>query len=117
MRINQTVPHQNTIQMSEEQRKLKKACCDLEAIFLGYLLKSMRKTVQETNLFGSSSQEQIFRDMLDNEICSLASRTQSLGLGEMLYRQLSKSLDKEPDKPNSSQTAASKTTGADLPKT
>jgi flagellar protein FlgJ len=76
-----------------DERKLKKACCDLEAVFLNYLLKSMRKTIPKADLFGSARDEEFFRDMMDVEICSAASRTQSLGIADMLYRQLSAGLD------------------------
>ncbi|MGQ9456156.1 MAG: rod-binding protein [Armatimonadota bacterium] len=78
---------------SEDHGRLRKACCEMEAVFLNYLLKSMRNTVQETELFGSRRDEKLFREMLDAEVCSLASRTQSLGIADMLYCELSKSLE------------------------
>jgi len=78
---------------TEEQRKLKNACGDLEAVFLNYLLRSMRKTVPKADLFGSAREEEFFRDMMDAEISSTAARTQSLGIADMLYRQLSAGLD------------------------
>jgi flagellar protein FlgJ len=74
---------------SREDKKLKDACRDFEAIFLNSILKEMRKTVQKTNLFGSSQQEEIFQDMMDSEVCKSASRTQSMGIADTLYHQLS----------------------------
>lgn len=81
--------------VTEQQKALKKACSDLEGVFLGYLLKSMRKTVTKTDLFGSGREEEFFRDMLDSEVCSTASRTQPMGIADMLYRQLSQQLGPE----------------------
>ncbi len=94
MRICQVSNFVTSNQLSDEKRKLKEACRDLEAIFLSYLLKSMRKTVQEADLFGSRREEGLFRDMLDTEICTLVSRAQSLGIADMLYRELSRVFDR-----------------------
>lgn len=93
MEVNRTTPSSNRIgNASEDHARLRKACCEMEAVFLNYLLKSMRNTVQETELFGSRRDENLFREMLDAEVCNLASKTQSLGIADMLYRELSKFL-------------------------
>ncbi len=55
-----------------------------------YVLKSMRKTVPQADLFGSARDEEFFREMMDAEICSTAARTQSIGIAQMLYRQLAR---------------------------
>ena len=78
--------------VTDQQKALKKACSDLEGVFMNYLLKSMRKTVTKTDLFGSARDEEFFQDMLDSEVCSTASRTQPTGIADMLYRQLSRQL-------------------------
>jgi len=72
-----------------EEKRLREACKQFEGIFLGLLLKSMRKTVTKADLFGSARDEEIFSDMLDTELCERASGAQSLGIADMLYRQLS----------------------------
>ncbi|MGB9620417.1 MAG: rod-binding protein [Armatimonadota bacterium] len=68
---------------------LKKACGEFEALLVGQLLKSMRNTVQESDLFGSREKESIFREMLDDEIAREACRSDTLGLAKLLYAQLS----------------------------
>ncbi len=73
---------------NDGDRKLKEACQDFEAIFLSFLMKSMRKTVTESDLFGSRKEENTFRDMLDIEICSKASKSNTAGIADMLYKQL-----------------------------
>ena len=93
MRIENTQREAAAAGPTADQRKLKKACADLEAVFMNYLLKSMRKTVSKADLFGSARDEEFFRDMMDAEICSTASRTQSVGIAGMLYRQLSTGID------------------------
>ncbi len=77
---------------ASQDRQLRKVCRQVEGVFLNYLLKSMRKTVTTSDLFGSAGKEELFRDMLDSEICERAAETQSMGLGDLLYRQLSPAL-------------------------
>lgn len=92
--IQQTASTNNT-PAANEDKKLKDACRDFEAIFLNNILKEMRKTVQKADLFGSDGQEEMFRDMMDSEICKSASRTQSMGIADTLYRQLSTQTNKQ----------------------
>ena len=68
--------------------KMKSACQDFEALFLGHLLKSMRKTVIKSDLLGPSKEEELFREIMDNEISKSISRTDSVGIASLLYRQL-----------------------------
>lgn len=73
-----------------EDRKLKDSCKDFEAIYIGLMLKSMRDTVPEDSLFGSSNQKEIFQSMFDQEIAKdIAHSKKPFGLGEMLYKKLS----------------------------
>lgn len=71
-----------------EDKKLKEACQDFEALFLSSLLKAMRKTVQKTSLFGSDSGEQTFQEMMDTEISKSAAKNSSMGIADVLYKQL-----------------------------
>ncbi len=73
-----------------EDRKLKDSCKDFEAIYIGLMLKSMRATVPEDSLFGSSNQKEVFQSMFDQEIAKdIAHSKKPFGLGEMLYKKLS----------------------------
>ncbi len=78
-----------------EQKKLLKACRDFEGIMLAQIMKGLRATVPKTDLFGSNKDEETWRDMLDSEVCKLASRQNGLGLSDQLYRQLSKILERQ----------------------
>ncbi len=77
----------------EQRKALKKACADMEGMFMNMLLKSMRKTVTKADLFGSAREEEMFQDMMDSEVCSTAARTQSVGIADMLYRELAPRLE------------------------
>ena len=80
-----------------QDKKLRDACKDFEALFLSSLLKAMRKTVQKTNLFGSDSSEETFQEMMDVEISKSAAKTSSMGIADMLYRQLTDGMARKAD--------------------
>ncbi len=88
---------------SKEDKKLKEACRDFEAMFISQLLKSMRKTVEKADLYGSSKEEEIWQEMIDAEIAKSASKTGSFGIADMLYKQLSSQLSSN-TKTNSNET-------------
>ncbi len=69
--------------------KLRKACQDFEALLVRQLLSKMRSSIPKNDLFGSRDKEEIFQGMLDEEYANQISASDSLGLGEMLYAQLS----------------------------
>jgi len=77
-----------------EQKDLLKAAQDFESFFLYMLLKEMRKTVNESPLFHGGRAEEIFRDMLDEELSKDMAKTSGKGIGiaSILYEQLSRPL-------------------------
>lgn len=73
----------------KEKQRLKEAAGDFESLFVQQLMRTMRKSVPENGLFGTSNGEKIFREMLDDEYAKLASKApEGLGLKGSLYRQL-----------------------------
>lgn len=72
----------------KEKARLKSVCKDMEAVYLNIMLKQMRATVPKSGLLGSSSQEEIFRSLLDSELTKEMAKGSGIGLGDMLYRQL-----------------------------
>lgn len=67
---------------------LKKAIQDFEAFFLGQVMKDMRKTVPESDLFGKGAEEDMMRDLLDEEWATQMAHGRGIGLAKVLYRQL-----------------------------
>lgn len=84
------IPGARARQNTDKAAELKKACADFEAIFLSQLLRTMRRTVPKSGLLDGGLAEDIYRDMLDVEIAERMARRGGMGLGDMLYRQLSK---------------------------
>ncbi|MBF2053602.1 MAG: rod-binding protein [Candidatus Sericytochromatia bacterium] len=67
---------------------LQTAVQDFEALFVGQVMKAMRQTVPEGGLFGHQPQEQMMRDLLDEEWGREIASGRGMGLAQVLYRQL-----------------------------
>jgi len=72
----------------QKQAKLRKAARDFEAIFVGYMLKTMRSTVPKSDLFDGGFGSNVLDGMFDVEMARHISQNRGLGLGNMMYRQL-----------------------------
>lgn len=78
------------MEASKEDAELKQVCQEFESVFLYLMMKEMRKTVPESKLFHGGRAEEIFRDMMDEEISKDMAKGPSggLGIGALLYDQL-----------------------------
>lgn len=71
------------------EKKLKKACIEMESLLVKQMLSVMRKAVPKTKLIHGGFAEEVFTDMLDDEYAMSMSRNHSFGLAKVLYSQLS----------------------------
>ena len=71
-----------------DAQKLREAASDFEAIFAQQMLKSMRDATLKSDLIKVSEGERVFREMLDQRRSEQLADSGSLGLGEMIYKQL-----------------------------
>ena len=74
---------------------LDKTCRDFEALFVGYMMKEMRKTIPDDGLFSGGRAEQMYTSMLDDETAKSISKHNGMGLAPMLYRQLTFNFEKD----------------------
>lgn len=80
---------------TKDEKKLKEQCKDFEAIFVKMMLDSMDKTIDHKNdPFYGGQGEEIFKGMLNDERSKEIAKTQSVGIAELMYKQLSKGLKK-----------------------
>ena len=75
--------------LKQNDQELKKACADFEAVLLNYMFSAMQKTLPGDALFGKSLQQDITESMYFQELSTKIAHERGLGMGEMLYRQLS----------------------------
>jgi flagellar protein FlgJ len=75
---------------NKDDKELKRACQQFEAIMLGMMYKQMKATVVRSDLIQSDPGRDIFESMLDESLTEEASKTGTFGLAESLYKQLGK---------------------------
>lgn len=71
-----------------DEVKLKKACQDFEAVFIGQIWKQMRASVPKEGLL-HSKEEESYLSMFDQELSLKMARSGGIGLSDMLYANLS----------------------------
>jgi len=72
--------------------RLRKAAHDLEAVFVNELFKAMRETVPQEGILSQDPGQEMFTGVLDQRLAELYGERSRGGLGEALYRQLSRRL-------------------------
>jgi flagellar protein FlgJ len=72
--------------------KLRKAAHDLEGVFVNELFKAMRATVPQDGILSQDPGQETFTGMLDERLAATYAERARSGLGEALYRQLSRRL-------------------------
>lgn len=68
--------------------KLRKACIEMESLFIDYLLKEMRATVDKSGFISGGKTEELYTAMLDTELAKKISYEGGIGLAAILMRQL-----------------------------
>jgi flagellar protein FlgJ len=74
----------------ERDPELRKACAEFESVFINQLLKTMRKGIPEGGLLDGGYREEMYTSLLDEQVARKIAHGQGIGLGEQLYRQLSR---------------------------
>jgi flagellar protein FlgJ len=78
---------QDAIERNDE-KALKKSCQDMEKIFLSMIYKQMKATIQKSSLIPEDSGREFTDFLFDDIIIEEASKRNSFGLADMLYKQL-----------------------------
>jgi len=75
-----------------EHQKLRKATQEMEAFFVGVLLKKMHASETKNALFGQSSESATWREMFDDAVATQVSKRGAFGLANMLYSKMADNL-------------------------
>jgi flagellar protein FlgJ len=68
--------------------KLRAACTEMESLFINYLFKEMRATIDKSDFIGGGRAEEIFTSLLDVELSRKISGAGGIGLSAILLEQL-----------------------------
>ncbi len=71
------------------QKEMEKVARDFESVFINKLFESMRKAIPKSDLFDSSAMD-MYQSMMDQEMSKELSKRKGLGMGEMVYNDLSR---------------------------
>lgn len=77
---------------NKDEKQLKAACKEFESIMLSMMYKQMRSAIPRSDLIPSDAGRDIFESMLDEALMEEASKGKGVGLADVLYKQLSRSL-------------------------
>ena len=92
----------------DSEKDMEKVARDFESVFVNKLFESMRKGVPKSGLLDSSAMK-MYQSLMDQEFAKLMSERKGMGIGEMVYKDLSrldtvsqddKSFSKTPMSPN-----------------
>ena len=88
----------NTVQTADnkDEARLKEACQDFEALLINKMLSTMRESLPEGGLFEKSFAEKMYEAMLDEEMSTKMAQGRGMGLGELLFKQLTSETAKTP---------------------
>lgn len=75
-----------------DRAELKKAAQEMESFFLYMMLKSMRKTIQKSDVFGDRKKEDTYTEMMDMEITKELARAGGIGLAPVILAGLDPAL-------------------------
>ena len=85
-----STPLRPTAENSDDRSKakLQSAVRDFEALFMSYMLKSMRETTSSNDMFGESFGGDVLDGVFDMELSRQMSKNSSMGIADMLYRKM-----------------------------
>ena len=92
---------------SKTNKQLKSLSQQFESIFVHQLLKSMRSTVQKSGLFDSHAMR-MYESLQDEEMAVLMTEQKSIGLADMIYRDLARLEEKTKKEQPGSETSTQK---------
>jgi len=68
--------------------QLRAACTEMESLFINYLFKEMRATIDKSGFINGGQAEELFTSMLDVELARKISAAGGIGLSAILLEQL-----------------------------
>jgi Rod binding domain-containing protein len=95
--LSQPATVKDAVDQAMGMKRLREVSEDFESLFVTQMYQAMRRTAPPTQLFGNTRDEELFRDLLDQEVAKKAAHGGSFGLGESLYQQMAPKPGYEPN--------------------
>jgi flagellar protein FlgJ len=78
--------------MDKTHKKLWDTCVEAESLFVGKMIKEMKKTVPKNEWLHGGQAEDIFEDMLYDEYSMNMAKNHDFGMAKLLYNEMSRRL-------------------------
>jgi flagellar protein FlgJ len=111
--ISQLPPISKAGEEDPRKMKLKKACEDFESVITGYLFKSMRETVPQSDEGVDGQAKELYESMMDQAVAKQLSHRPGLGMARLLYKQLAYLVDDQNHNLKSPPSSSDKLVGGD----
>jgi len=89
-RVKNSIESGKNAPVDQRDVQLKEACCELESLFINYLLKEMRQTIDKSGFISGGRAEEIYTSMLDTHMAKQLAHKGGIGLSSIFMEQLSK---------------------------
>ena len=89
-RVRHSIKTERNASLGQEDAELKETCCELESLFINYLLKEMRQTIDKSGFISGGKAEEIYTSMLDTHMAKQLAHKGGIGLSSIFMEQLSK---------------------------
>jgi peptidoglycan hydrolase FlgJ len=89
-RVRHSIKSDRNASPGQRDADLKETCCELESLFINYLLKEMRQTIDKSGFISGGRAEEIYTSMLDSQMAKQFADKGGIGLSSMFMEQLSK---------------------------
>ena len=73
---------------NQEPTKLEAACTEFESLFIFYMLKEMRNTVNKSGYLDGGKAEELYTSMMDTQLAKKLSVEKGIGIAKILQEQL-----------------------------
>jgi flagellar protein FlgJ len=93
----------NNAMSNGDQKRLYQACQDMESVLMSKVLNTMRQTIPKSGWLGDSFAMDTFESMLFDEYSRLISQANTLGIADIMFRQLSENISSIPPVQTASQ--------------
>ena len=74
--------------MKQREFKLQETCIELESLFISYLLKEMRQTIEKSGFISGGRAEEIYTSLLDTHMSKEFAHKGGIGLSSIFMEQL-----------------------------
>jgi len=88
--LKSAVKQTDPAKMDKIHKKLWDTCVEAESLFVGKMLKEMKKTVPKNEWLHGGQAEDIFEDMLYDEYSLNMSKNYNFGMAKLLYDEMSR---------------------------